>query len=303
MLLYILCFNSPIARNIYKLYIVLIQMTQTDETKRLLISTTEKEREQINAVLEKARQKNEKEKEEYEQLQLLRQTEENARRTLELEVLELKKKEQSVIDNYKLPIEYLKSIARGYNKAFIFLGSCGIGKSFITRQTLTKEGVEFVESRGVNSPLGFYQFLYENNHKDTILVLDDIAGLLENSNAYSILLGVLWEGIASWNSTSGKLKIPKQFIFNGRIIIIANKLKGELKEFFEMSNADIVKSRCLTFNLKMTQEEIIKMMYCIAKQKHNHLTEYERLNIVRVLGISGFLSFFLLLLSSWLFVV
>lgn len=33
-------------------------MTQTDETKRLLISTTEKEREQINAVLEKARQKN-----------------------------------------------------------------------------------------------------------------------------------------------------------------------------------------------------------------------------------------------------
>ena len=104
------------------------------------------------------------------------------------------------------------------------------------------------------------------------MVFDDVSGLVNNPNAFSILLGVLWEGVASWNSTTEKLKIPKRFLFEGKIIIIANKLKGE--------NADIVKSRCLIYNLEMFREDILKMMVEIAKQKHEELTEKERMMVV-----------------------
>lgn len=224
--------------------------------------------------------KTEQQKDEFKQIQKLRAEEQQALRVFETEVYRLKKSTAEVTQKYHIPIEYIKSVARGFNNAFIFLGSCGLGKSYITRQTLAKEGVKFIESRGVNSPLGFYQFLYEHNEKDTVLVFDDVAQLIDNPNAYSILLGVLWEGLASWNSTTGKLKIPKQFVFHGRIIIIANRLKGELKDFFDYSNADVVKSRCLTSRLEMDREDVLEMMYLIAKQKRKELTAEERVAIV-----------------------
>lgn len=224
--------------------------------------------------------KNEQDKEDYKKIEQFRKDEQQATTLFELDVYRLKESKATTTDKYKIPIEYIKSVARGYNKAFIFLGGCGLGKSYITRQTLAKENVKFIESRGVNSPLGFYQFLYENNSKDLVLVFDDVAGLIDNPNAYSILLGVLWEGLACWNSTTAKLKIPKQFVFKGRIIIIANRLKGELKEFAKDSNAEIVKSRCLTYRIELNREEKIKMMYSIAKQKNKELSEKERVKIV-----------------------
>lgn len=227
----------------------------------------------------KAEVKNEQEKEDFKKLEQFRADEQQALKFFELDVYRLKESKATTTDKYKIPIEYIKSVARGYNKAFIFLGGCGLGKSYITRQTLAKEDVRFIESRGVNSPLGFYQFLYENNSKDLVLVFDDVSGLIDNPNAYSILLGVLWEGLASWNSTTTKLKIPKQFIFKGRIIIIANRLKGEFNEFAR-SNADVVKSRCLTYRIELNREEKIKMMYSIAKQEHKGLSEKERVRIV-----------------------
>lgn len=185
---------------------------------------------------------------------------------------ELKEEKQSITDKYTIPKEYIKSVAKGFNRAFIFLGVAGIGKTYLTRQVLAKEEISFVESRGVNSPLALYQFLYENREKDKLIVFDDVSGLINNFNAYSILLSVLWEGIANWNSTTEKLKIPKRFIFEGKIIIIANRLEGQ--------NSEIVKSRCLTYELKMNREDIIEMMREIAKQKHEKLSQEERHKII-----------------------
>jgi hypothetical protein len=189
------------------------------------------------------------------------------------EIKDLKKERQSITNKYKIPKEYIKSVAKGFNKAFIFLGKTGIGKTYLTRQVLAKLNVDFVESRGVNSPMALYEFLYEHRHEDSLIVFDDVNGLVNNPNAYSIMLGILWEKIANWNSTSEKLKIPKKFIFNGKIIIIANKLEGE--------NSDVVKSRCLNYNLKLNNEDLIKMMYEIAKQKHSKLKYRERIKIVK----------------------
>jgi hypothetical protein len=201
----------------------------------------------------------------------IKKEEEKAEKEFKKQIEEIKNSEE-INEVYKIPTEYIKSVARGFNKAFIFLGSCGLGKSYLTRQILSKEGTDFIENRGVNSPLGLYQFLYDNNKKGKVLVFDDVAGLVNNPNAFSILLGVLWEGIASWNSTSDKLKIPKRFVFEGNIIVIANKLSGD--------NSDIVKSRCLTYDLTMNCEQKIKVMNEIARQKHDKLGENVRKEIV-----------------------
>ncbi|GAG61488.1 unnamed protein product, partial [marine sediment metagenome] len=161
---------------------------------------------------------------------------------------ELKKTNSTTIKHYEIPKEYIKSVIKGFNKSFIFIGGAGTGKTYLTRQVLVKHNANFIENRGVNSPLALYIFLYENNKKGLTLVFDDTMGLINNPNAYSILLNVLWEGFAEWNTTSEKLKVPSKFKFVGNIIFITNKLNGE--------NADIIKSRCLIYDLKLTKKDI-----------------------------------------------
>lgn len=202
----------------------------------------------------------------------IKQEEEITEERIKKDINKIKEETTTITDKYKIPKEYITSVAKGFHKAMIFLGSSGIGKSFLTRQVLARLNINFVESRGVNSPLGLYEFLYEHREEDNVIVFDDTCGLINSPFAYSILLGILWEGIANWNSTSDKLKIPKKFIFNGKIIIIANKLEGE--------NSEVVKSRCLTYELKMNRDELVEMMYEIAKNKHNKLTYKERKDIV-----------------------
>jgi len=221
----------------------------------------------------KAEQQSLKDKQNYNEIQTIILQEKQAEQEF-LNTLKALKESDSgeILKQYEIPKEYIKSVIKGFNRSFIFLGDAGLGKTYLTRQTLMKENTKFLESRGVASPLALYQFIYENNSEDMILVFDDVAGLINNPNSYSILLNVLYEGFVSWNSTTEKLKIPKKFKFNGKIIIIANKLDGY--------NADVVKSRCLVYDLRLTKEEKIKMMYSIAKQKHSSLTEEERNKIV-----------------------
>ncbi len=219
--------------------------------------------------------KTEKEKDDYYEIQKLKDKLEERGKNIKGVFYSLKKEHKSIEDIYKIPIEYIKSVARGFNRAFIFLGDAGLGKTYLTREILKKEKVNFIESRGVSSPLSLYYFIHENNSKNKVLVFDDVAQLINEERTFSILLGVLWDGVAQWNTTSEKLKIPPRFLFNGRIIIISNKLSG--------FNSDIVKSRCLVYELELKREEKIKIMYEIAKQSHKELTREERFKIVKFL--------------------
>lgn len=175
-----------------------------------------------------------------------------------------------MIEKYNIPIEYVKSVAKGYHKGFIFQGEPGIGKTHITKETLNNIGVSFIESRGVSSPLALYEFLYEYKDYNGVLLFDDINGLINNQNAFSLLISALWDGLVSWNTTD-KMQVEKSFNFNSRIIIITNKLNG--------TSSDIIKSRCLTYELYLSRSEKLELMRQIA-QKDGDLTESESLRIV-----------------------
>jgi hypothetical protein len=157
---------------------------------------------------------------------------------------------------FKIPVEYIKSVVGGYHNAFIFLGSHGLGKTTITLKTLRKSGAKFVFHSGISTPLALYNYLYE--HRDNeIIVFDDCTGIINNPNALSIILSALWGAtdtrIINWNTTKDNLSIPTSFIFNSRIIIITNKMP-------QAYYSNVVLSRCLTYQMKMSYNEILGLM-------------------------------------------
>ena len=220
-----------------------------------------------------------KEKEEIERVKFeqLRRFEQETEQEFNKSFEYLKENESNIInDIFKIPISFIKSVARGYNDSFIFLGKQGLGKTTITLQTLMKEKVNFVYQQGFLTPLLLYKFLYENRD-NKIIVFDDVSGLVSNPYSLSIILSALWSATdkrkVSWLSTTQRLDIPNEFIFNSRIIFITNKIpKNEY--------AELVMSRCLNYEISLTYRQIIMMMIEIAKMKHPSLTREERLEIV-----------------------
>lgn len=184
-------------------------------------------------------------------------------------------KENNLIESklYEIPTEYIKAVCKGNIKGMLFCGCAGVGKTYLTRQILLKEGISFIESRGVSSALALYHFLYKNNDEKKVLLFDDVHGLINNPNAFSILLGALWDGLISWNTTSDKLEAPAQFLFKSKIIIIANEIQN-------IAGAEILKSRCLCYSLNFSWKEKIEVMYLIANQSHQNLSKEERIKIV-----------------------
>lgn len=171
-------------------------------------------------------------------------------------------------EEFKIPMEYTKSLARGFHDSFILFGKQGQGKTTIVLKTLEEEKANYVYHSGISTPKALYEFLYENR-EGKVIVFDDCAGLINNLYALSILLSALWSSVGkrviTWNST--KSTIPR-FIFNSRIIVIANKLP-------KTDYADVVLSRCLVYNLNLNYSQIINMMYAIGNKE---IVDYIREN-------------------------
>jgi len=220
-----------------------------------------------------------KEKEEAERIMLeqLKRAEQETEKEFEKSLNYLKNNKSRIIDEiFKIPINFIKSVARGFNSSFIFLGRQGLGKTTITLQTLLRENSNFVYKQGYLTPLQLYKFLYE--HKEGyIIVFDDVSGLISNFYSLSLILSALWSATdkrkVSWNSTSGRLDIPTEFIFNSRIIFIANKIPSN-------EYAELVMSRCLNYEINLSYRQILMIMTEIAKMPHNKLSKEERLEIV-----------------------
>jgi len=191
----------------------------------------------------------------------------------EIQKTEQQIKEQIIKDfkmeeEFKIPMEYTKAVARGYHDSFILFGKQGQGKTTIVLKTLEEEKANYIYHSGISTPKALYEFLYENR-EGKVIVFDDCAGLINNLYAVSILLSAMWSAtekkVITWNST--KSTIPK-FIFNSRIIVIANKLP-------KTDYADVVLSRCLVYNLNLNYSQIINIMYAIG---NGEIVDYIREN-------------------------
>lgn len=180
------------------------------------------------------------------------------------------------INSFERPKHYVRMVVRGISNGAVLIGPGGFGKSYAVMSEVRKElkPDEWVYVNSYVTPLRLYQLLHDNNGK--LIIFDDVKGLLDSEKSISIVKGALWEldndrRVISYETTSkANAEYPKQTEFNGRIIILANKIK--------LKDADIeaMRSRCHYCHLRLEIKEVLTIMKQIIKMPYKDLTLEER---------------------------
>lgn len=202
--------------------------------------------------------------EELKEMQLVKKEEKINEKELNKAINKINFKTTTILEKKFKIISQLVTTLLHSNKinGLILMGKQGIGKSYSSIKCLQENGLEkgsdYEVFQSYTTPLAFYQFLYEHR-KDKVLILDDTMGFFNNKINIGIILSALWgEGKRNvhYNSTTGQLKVPKNFIFDSKIIWCINDLpKG----------TDAVKSRCYNYTLSFSYAEKIEIFYELAK--------------------------------------
>jgi len=159
-----------------------------------------------------------------------------------------------------------RDVANGDSHALLVVGPGGLGKTHVVNATLKAHpGVVVTRLNSHCTPLAFYEQLHKHKTSANILVLEDMEETLENKTVQGLLRSATdgpkdrnarKERMVRWNSTSAKLadlKLPAQFKFEGRIIIIANSTPDN-------STWRAFETRCRRVIFEATPEEVIAFM-------------------------------------------
>jgi hypothetical protein len=174
------------------------------------------------------------------------------KRRLELDMEELKKPSPTDVyyqELYEVLELFLKSPV--FN-LLIISGRAGIGKSYKIVEWASRKNIIAYKYNGHITNLRLYQILYEND--DSLIVFDDSNPILEDTNSISLLLQAcetMKTRVVSWN-TSRNMDIPQRFGFDGKVIILTNKIFDEIDE--------ALLSRAIKFNLNFDNVTIIKII-------------------------------------------
>jgi len=188
----------------------------------------------------------------------------------EIEKQELEKRIEEISKNNVKDLEKYFEDYKTHIKSFlenkkvngiVIIGDAGIGKSFNLMKWLKEWNVDFVLIKGHITPLAFYEKLYQNSNK--VIVLDDVSKLIKNDDTLSILLSALDfdNRIVEWQTKSFVFDIPSSFEFNGKIIVLANRLD------FNNEVAEAFRNRCIVYRLDFDKKTILEMLYILANSR------------------------------------
>jgi len=145
----------------------------------------------------------------------------------------------------------------------------GWGKSTTIDTALTELAVDAVAGGSYATPLHIFNTLCRN--PDSIIVLDDCAGVFSDQKSMSILKAATWQSSGlggsaaaltqksrriAWGSTSEKVEQP--FVdFSGKLILLTNVVPaGKETEAFL--------SRCLSYRINIGEEDVKQMLLSAA---------------------------------------
>jgi hypothetical protein len=147
----------------------------------------------------------------------------------------------------------------------------GLGKSTAIDTALSECGVEGVAVGAYATPLHIYNSICK--HPNSILVLDDVAGLFSDPKSMAILKAATWQSSGqgktgsnnqqprrvSWGSTSDKVE-QSTTEFSGKLILLTNSIPaGKETEAFL--------SRCLSYRIRMSEADIGQVLLEAAESK------------------------------------
>ena len=150
---------------------------------------------------------------------------------------------------------------KGHSTATILTGEGGIGKTYLTVETVKQElkSDEWEYRSGFTTPLAFYKFLYTHRNSK-LLIIDDVEGLFDNPKSITILKGALWDTngkrLVYYDTTSEKAEdVPHVFELRSRLIILCNRIPNA-----NDINVSALLSRAVAYELKFSHEQKQRIM-------------------------------------------
>ena len=206
----------------------------------------------------------------------IKKTETEIQLRLDNEISQITRDSKQLEKLYHYPIQYIEMVASKKAKGLLLYGETSLGKSHRVKEVLKRLGIkDYVFVSGHITPMKFFSKMYQA--KDKLVIFDDV-DILSNL----IILNMIKAGL---NDNSGnvveyhttkKMDIPSSFIFNGQMIILLNEIPSQNEHL------KAIESRVITYHLKFTREEKIKIIFEIAHKKEIEGTTLdERLEIAR----------------------
>lgn len=181
-----------------------------------------------------------------------------------------KKSTKDPKEAFKEMYGYLSLVTKGLQPGVIICGAPGIGKTYRCLQYLKSKGYENGENmhiiKGKCSTRSLWADLYDFREKGKILFLDDADGLI-GKNAPEDCINILKAALDSTASPEGRLvsyriagklvdenglDIPKEFYYNGSIIVLTNYAIGQLDT--------ALRGRVFTQTLDFTTEQLLQII-------------------------------------------
>jgi hypothetical protein len=159
--------------------------------------------------------------------------------------------------------DFVRAVPHQYATGLYLFGRTGTAKTHTVRAVLEKEiGERFVYQRGHLTPMGLFELLAE--HPDDVIVLDDLAAVLDSEVALQILLSALEHPAPGDRTRTRVVKYKRQgreerVSFRGGIICISNR---------ELHDAELLgafKSRVHTLNYDPSDAQLGALMLDIAE--------------------------------------
>jgi len=169
------------------------------------------------------------------------------------------------MDKLEVFKHYVNMLVKNHINCFLCHSKAGYGKTFTTINFLKELNQEYIYVSGVTTPVELYKLFFDNNNK--IIVLDDVETMFQDDKTIQLLKSALWsvtnQRQVSYKTTSKTLvNYPDTFEFTGKIIILANEIKGKKDESFKA-----LISRCLKYKLTYTLQELKDLSIEIIEEK------------------------------------
>jgi len=169
--------------------------------------------------------------------------------------------------------DYIRAVARQYATGLYLFGRPGTAKTHTVRAVLEKEIAEpFVYQRGHLTPMGLFELIAE--HRDDVIVLDDLAAVLDSDVALQILLSALEHPAPGDRTRSRVVKYRRQgreerVSFRGGIVCISNR------QLHDDELLGAFKSRVHTLNYDPSDAQLGALMLGLAELGWPHAGRQE----------------------------
>lgn len=156
--------------------------------------------------------------------------------------------------------EFVADMVAGIHRSALVYGAPGMGKTHLITAGLNRAGKElgkdYLIARSHTTPMQFYAMLYLMRNEGQFIVMDDCDGLMTNEEGINLLKAatdptfrtVGWGSSATAKIPGTDIVVPKQFDFNGSVVIATN-IRHAVGKSKAAQHMDAIRSRTVSWKM------------------------------------------------------